>query len=234
MDRIKQGLTHVSALPTLAGEAEVLVTPMDKAHADWWHSYIQPEIRANYVGKRADVDWEWPILRALAATEAVGKAPRTVSALSLLLVDRREDEPRVLPCGLTLLVLGEAHLPDKRKKSVYVWYLADAPRNEFSRVTGIPQEDVPRPIASALIDVALAESFTRQQKGRAGLHADPVGGARLAQWYTEQVGMTPLPAKKTLPPTIALAEESDNDGRFFYFNTPEAVTTSARFDTYRR
>ena len=46
--------------------------------------------------------------------------------------------------------------------------------------------------------------------------------------------MTPLPAKKTLPPTIALAEESDNDGRFFYFNTPEAVTTSARFDTYRR
>ena len=188
----------------------------------WWSSEIQPAIAGTV---RADRDWRWQRIAGPYLSGTIRLGRQRFSALTLGV-----QHDQFVRCGMLLMISHASHLPDQMRRSVYVWYFADAPRTRLAEL--LPPALTPRPIASALLDVALCESFNQRWAGRLGLYADQRGGDELLAFYGRS-GMSSLSPE--IRPPIRLVElgETPNDGRFFFHSTVSAIAASRRFDTMR-
>lgn len=228
MRRVTEGAAHLRRLPSEAEgvEVPVAVIPLQPEHATWWHSELQPTIAQDTT--RADREWNWPLIASVFFANTAASEPFEGFCLAVL------RDGRVVPCGLLLLLKKFPYLADRRRHSVYVWYLSNAPTDVLMARGYLTASLTPKMIASALVDVALCYSFTTRLEGRMSLYAAVEGGAKLFEWYRDKRGMTPLAPSKPLPEKVRDLEETENDGRFFYYTTASGILASKRLDDLRR
>jgi hypothetical protein len=222
--RVQQGVRNVVRLPSRGGgEVPIVIRPMTLTDVTWWAEHVQPSIAQT---TRPDRDWNWLRIAGphLGGSSRVGR--QRFSAITMGV----QHGETLVTCGMLLIITHASHLPEQRKRSVYVWYFADAPRDRLEQL--LPPELTPRPIASALLDVALCESFNRRWAGRLDLYADERGGDGLLAFYRGR-GMTSLDARIAPPRRLAQIGETPNDGRFFFHTTTSAIAASRLFDTMR-
>jgi len=189
----------------------------------WWAQHIQPAITLT---DRPDHDWNWLRIAGPYLSGTIKLGRQRFSAITLGV----QHDQLFVTCGMLLIITHASHLPEQRQRSVYVWYFADAPRDRLEQL--IPATLTPRPIASALLDVALCESFNRRWAGRMGLYADERGGTDLLAFYRGK-GMTALDVRIRPPRRLAQIGETPNDGRFFFHTTISAIAASCEFDAMR-
>jgi hypothetical protein len=189
--------------------------------------HMQPVIdRDGPAQQRADVGWNWIIFAGgyLDGTATLGR--QRFLALTMGVADGHT----CIPVGLLCVVLHAGHLADPKRRSVYVLYLSDAPRSALS--SWLSPDRIPRPIARALLDVALCESIARKWEGRLGLYAGDEGGTKLLDFYTKR-HMHNLPKSARVPKRLVELGEAPNVGRFFYYETPSALLASCELDSWR-
>ena len=148
------------------------VADMTEHHARWWDEHVQPA--ADRIHVRADRGWEWPKIRrrGLALGRALALTGRGHNYRALTLGIERSSTGEFVPFGNLLVVDGYPALDNPSERSVFIWYLADAPWEATQNV--LPDNEIPKACASILLDVALTISFDRRYQGRVGLHAAPI------------------------------------------------------------
>ena len=210
----------VVKLPSGDGTRPVVVEPMREEHARCWQTLVQPEIDSS--AGRAYKDWRWRRIFGLTGlTRLLGQRP---SAFALCVRDVRAGDWNFLPCTMTALVESYPAVDDPAAKSVFLWFLSAAPGPVLARFLG---SFPPKLLGTAGLDIARTRSFLRQFQGRVGLHADAGGGDQLVRWY-EQQGMTRLPAQAP-----AISPVRPNDGRYFYYTPPAALSAHIKLDPFR-
>jgi hypothetical protein len=102
-----------------------------------------------------------------------------------------------------------------RRERIFVWYLADAPRDLYVLGWRIPPiQGVPR----ALIDCAPQQGFDLGCDGSTLLHAAPEGGDKLIRFYGTGCGMTRvLPGSPAVSTSRYLLGQAVD--RYFHFTT---------------
>ena len=109
------------------------------------------------------------------------------------------------------------YFADRRRKAVFLWYLADAPTDVLryyleTKHSELKDIKLPKMLGSIGLDIAVTHAFNTNLEGRTELHAAKEGGERLFRWYEKQ-GMTPLPKSQRLP--IGRQMATGNDGGVF-------------------
>lgn len=220
-------INRVARLPTASGLVDVTIRNSTIDDLRWWNTNMQPVInRDGPAQQRADVDWNWVIFAGgyLDGTATLGRQRFLALTMGV------QSATGFIPVGLLCLVLHASHLPDQNQRSVYVLYLADAPRSALTSWLTIAE--IPKPIAKALLNVALCEAIARKWEGRLGLYAADEGGTKLFDFYIKR-HMHNLPQSTRIPKRLVELKEAPNTGRFFYYVTPNAFIASSELDCWR-
>ena len=204
----------------------IVISEMTIQHAKWWQSQIQPVIDDN--PDRADQYWKWIIISA--SSKLAGKVFSKRPAGYAVGFDL---DGNFIPCGLIQLIGKFPYLVDRNKKSVFVWFLAVAPKESLTSLkdVNISSDKIPKRIGSILLDIAVTHSFNIRNKGRAALHASNEGGEKLLQWYSSR-GMEIYPKGEKLHFGIRRLIKP-SDGRYCYFTEDGAIKEIKEFAPYR-
>jgi hypothetical protein len=193
----------------------------------WWNKNMQPAIdRYGVQEMRGDVGWNWVVFVGGFLDGNAGLGRQRMLALTMGV----QTTDGSIPVGLLCVILHAGYLPAPARRSVYVLYLADAHRKELEN--WLEPDAIPKPIARALLDTALCESIARRWEGRLGLYASEAGQDKLLEFYTKR-HMTSLPQMQRIPKRLIEIGETPNDGRFFYYTTPNALIASMELDGMR-
>lgn len=223
----RKRLIMVNKAPNKEGDLiPIVVSEMTIDHAKWWHSHIQPKIDDN--PERADQYWNWILISASSniAGKFLSKGPAGYSVGFDL-------DGNFIPCGLIQLIGKFPYLIDRKKKSVFVWFLAVAPFESLTSLkdVNISADKIPKRIGSVLLDIAVIHSFNIRNKGRTSLHASIEGGEKLLRWYSSR-GMEIYPKDEKLHFGIRRIIKP-SDGRYCYFTENGALKEIEDFDPYR-
>jgi hypothetical protein len=213
---------------------DIKVQDMRMEDATFWHQYIQPTIRA-ISPSRADRMWNWPtFLTYLPRGQYL--AGRRCRALTIHL----EASNRAIPAGMLLLIESYpwwAPSPWRRlafwRTNTYVrcsftWFLSTAPRDTLIDL-GVPE---PPSLGRVLIDTALVTSVALGHGGRMWLHASPIGGERLSDFY-RTAGLAAIQVGQRVPHLKNPLAGVPSDGRHFYADPPIAKRLTEALNTLR-
>ena len=128
------------------------------------------------------------------------------------------------PLGMLALLENERSINDHAQSAVYVWYLTGAPDN------AVRDRGAPKGITTAVLDIAVTLSLNGPAQGRLWLHAHPVGGERLLDWYRSR-GLASVPPDTILPGPAIVGRP--NDGRYLHLDEAGALEVSHRLAGWR-
>jgi hypothetical protein len=196
----------------------VEVKELDDTHLDLWNRHVQPFIAS--MGKRPDRNWNWSLIASTTSLFRLqGQEPAAYAATCV------DDQGTEFPCAMLQIVGRYTALDSPGQSGVFVWYLADAPREalecRFHRPT------IPRLLGRIALDTAVVHAMQDGQDGRTGLHAAPEGGDRLLKWY-EQAGMKRLPRFRRI-----IRGARSNDGRYFFYDPEDARKAVVALNDWR-
>jgi len=228
-------IKFIKSAPSLSGsEVSVDIVNLDQSLAKYWHNYIQPHI--NTIDGRADRGWDWRTI--LLGSNLIGRTLRQQPSGLAIVVNLMPDYPAMIPVAMLHLVDNYPHFKDRKLKSTFLWYLADAPIVVLQQLkdssTGehiFSDEKIPKGLGSFALDTSIIHSFRRNNAGRLGLHAAKEGGVRLFDWYLKK-GMINLSDSETLPKGLRSFLKG-NDGRYFCYNPQEALDVTKQVDKFR-
>jgi len=216
-------------------EIHVQIQPITSSldpHLTWWDANIQPII--NLMPKRADNGWRWK--RIMSGLNGLLFRHQAPAGFAITFPTLRDPHGQAIVGGLTYAVRHYAYLGNHGQKASYLWYCASAPRKvlnaylakDFGSQSSLDPQDVSR----IAVDLTIQESVLGGYHGRMGLHADPHGGPKLRNLYSEY-GMTALP-EGSLPPTLfrTILEGPMAKG-YFYFDETGALTFSRALTFWR-
>lgn len=209
----------IKTLPTSGGKkSEIWVRELsDSALLNWWQVNVQSEIAKDKT--RADNDWNWNKLwtfrRLFSSKQPVFYA----------LCTKGKTEPEVV-LALSYCLVDEQYPPKSQSRSVFVWYLAAAPKLVLAR--HVEREQIPGLIGRGNLDAALVKSIAQGHSGRAWLHAAPMGGSKLIDTY-QGWGMALIP----LGVRIRRAGRNVNDGRYLHYDEDSSAKAMCVLDEYR-
>lgn len=225
------------------GRIEIKIVPMIWSHIEFWHTYVQPLIDLNYVPSapgispqkvRADVGWDWWKNYALCqlhnfATVAPGNYSSQAIALTVVGVSTSADgnEGAHIPIGmLTVVPKFNCNVHNTYIKRAFAWYLADAP-SEFYRDT---MNVAPvKGVAMTLLDSVIQSGLDAGGNGCTLLHADPNGGQKLVDFYTQKCGMVQLEPGQAVVSFL----RRWNIEEYFHMDETQAQRFCANFDKWR-
>jgi hypothetical protein len=210
----------------------VIVDIMRPDDATYWHRRIQPSIRE--LPDRADRNWNWPLFR-VAFPIAQRAAGHRCLALTISLAN---SAGRGVPAGMLLLIENYPWLAPRpwerlgergpRKGSTFTWFLSAAPTARL-RELGVSE---PPPLGAVLIDTALVASMNLGHQGRMWLHATPIGGPRLLDFYLKR-GLSRVNAGFRIPKALWPMAGQRSDGRHFYATSRIAKVLLNALNTQR-
>jgi len=220
-------IRFVKVAPTKSGEmVPIHISKMTLHHVRWWHSHIQPVVDAD--SSRADRYWNWILISASSfiTGRILSRRPKGFTV-------GFESDGFFIPCALMQLIGRFPYFIDKKKKSVFIWYLAVAPVKALSSLEGInlKADKLPKRLGAISLDIAVAHSFNRWQRGRTSLHAAKEGRDKLMQWYKER-GMTAYPQEEKLHFGFRRLL-IPSDGRYCFFSESSAWEELKEFNPYR-
>jgi hypothetical protein len=132
-------------------------------------------------------------------------------------------EEKFMPCALIFMAENYPHLPEGTKACSFIWFMATLPEEVYQK-NGLGNL-IPK-LGTACLDIGVTTSFNNSNDGLMGLHASPEGKERLVEFYQKQ-GMSRLvPNKK-----ISLMRK--NDGRYFFYDSIDALHMSRSCDIWR-
>lgn len=186
------------------GQVPVEIIPMTAEHAAWWHSTMQPMIKAHFrtatdttpesAGKkiRADFEWNWERIFWLLDIHNQGHFSTRCAhpAFGLAMVARNK-LGEVVPVGMMTLVPRYLCNSDRFGSKTYTWFVSSAPPcfyHEYFKELKLEG------VGKALFDAAIIASYRAGLDGSLLLHADPEGGKGLTRLYV-QLGFRPLKFK---------------------------------------
>lgn len=221
-------IRFVKQAPCKNGElVPIHISRMTLQHVRWWHSTIQPVI--DNMPDRADRNWNW-ILIAASSTFFGRFLFRRPSGITIgINVDRH-----FVPIALMQIVGKFPYFIDRKKKSVFIWYLAVAPFQALSKINEveIDVDRLPKRLGSIALDTAVVYSMNHLREGRTSLHAAEEGGDKLLQWYVSR-GMEIYPEDKKLH--VGLRRLIfPSDGRYCYFTEAGAIEEIKEFSSLRK
>jgi hypothetical protein len=194
-----------------------------------WDAHVQPHIR-DAKEFRFDRKWQWSaLLKFHQVQEAIVglSGARRASDILLLQAFAAQPDGRALPVGQVLLACGFPFIREWDEPSVFLWYLAAAPRQALQSA-GLPPD---LKLMRMLVDIAVQESFARGFDGRVGLHAarsrwNLAANRDLYNRY-RHIGLAPLPGG------LRASVGRRNDRRYFYVDPPLALDFARRLDYLR-
>ncbi|WP_339535242.1 hypothetical protein [Pseudomonas hunanensis] len=145
---------------------------------------------ANPIRYRADVNWSWSSRFVMHRVNSwlCQLNSKGGESKAICMVVRKGG--REIPIGmLTLVPSFTCKIFGLKKPRAYTWYLADAPREFYSRALGLKKITN---VARALLDYTVQVGIEANQETTLVLRADTGGGQRLKDYY-QGIGMTPLP-----------------------------------------
>ena len=186
------------------GQVQVEIIPMTAEHAAWWHSTIQPRVKAHFrtasdataanAGKkiRADLGWNWNKVFWLLNVHNQGHFSTRYAqpAFGLAMVARNKLGETV-PIGMMTLVPSYYCNSDRLGSKTYTWFVSSAPQCFYEDYFKELKLDG---VGKALFDAAIIASYRAGLDGSLLLHADPEGGKGLIRFYV-QLGFKPLKFK---------------------------------------
>ena len=193
---------------------------MSQADADYWHKYVQPDIRNLAASGAPDAQWNWSSMRRWLPLVELLRSRRAPA----FTVWAEGSNNRAVPISMILLSEGYSALDDDSKQCVYIWFMGAAPEATMRQRFGM--QIIPK-LGRVLIDIAVTQSHNLGYGGRIGLHAAPAGGQKLVDMY-RNFGLNLLPSSARLPAYIR-----SNDGRYFYLNELQAGKWSNSLNSYR-
>lgn len=220
-----------------AADVSIEVKAMTWDHVSVWHSVVQPIINANYqhdaVGVdernvRADAGWDWTFNYALTLLHNSARIlPRNVSgparALTVTITSAAGVE---IPVGLLTVVPSfQCNVGNVAGKRAFAWYLADAPKEFYTRL-GI---SAIKGVARTLVDSAVQSGFDVGGAGNTLLHADPKGGKKLHDFYLIGCGMTQVHVHNGAISVL----RRNNPNQYYHMDAPTALKFTSRFDPRR-
>jgi hypothetical protein len=194
-----------------------------------WDAHVQPYVRAAREF-RFDRKWQWSALLKFHQVQEtlVGlSGARRAADIRLLQAFAAASDGSAFPVGQVLLACGFPFIRDWDVPSVFLWYLAAAPRPAL-HAAGLPPD---LKLMRALVDIAAQESFFRGFDGRVGLHAarsrwNLAANRDLYNRY-RHIGLAPLPGG------LRASVGRRNDRRYFYLDPPLALDFAHRLDYLR-
>jgi hypothetical protein len=219
------------------GDVVIDVKVMTWNHVNAWNTLVQPLIDNTYMHSsphveerrvRADVGWDWSLNYAMALIHNAARLlPANMSgpARAFTVVVGPDNEE--IPIGmLTVVPEFYCRIGGTAAKRAFVWYLADAPREFYTRVLHVAPV---KGVASVLIDSAIQSGLDAGGSGATLLHADPKGGAKLQDFYMEKCGMQRVHMQEH----AISALRRTNINQYFYLDTSAAKQYSARLNHRR-
>jgi hypothetical protein len=194
-----------------------------------WDAHVQPHIR-DAREFRFDRKWQWAgLLKFHQVQETIiGLAgARRAADVRLLQAFAERADGTAFPVGQVLLACGFPFIRDWDIPSVFLWYLAAAPRQALHAAGLPPDLKLMRP----LVDIAVQESYANGFEGRVGLHAarsrwNLAANRDLYNRY-RHIGLAPLPGG------LRASVGRRNDRRYFYLDAPLALDFARRLDYLR-
>jgi hypothetical protein len=194
-----------------------------------WDADVQPRIRASREF-RFDRRWQWPALLKFHHVQEtiVGlSGSRPPARIRLLQAFAPTADGDAYPVGQVLLACGFPFIRDWNAQSVFLWYLAAAPRDALHAAALPPDLKLMR----VLVDIAVQESLANGFDGRVGLHAarsrwNLAANRDLYNRY-RHIGLAPLPGG------LRASVGRRNDRRYFYLDPPLALDFARRLDYLR-
>ena len=194
-----------------------------------WDAHVQPHIR-DAREFRFDRKWQWAsLLKFHQVQEAIiGLAgARRAADVRLLQAFAERADGTAFPVGQVLLACGFPFIRDWDAPSIFLWYLAAAPRQALHAAGLAPDLKLMRP----LVDIAVQESYASGFEGRVGLHAarsrwNLAANRDLYNRY-RHIGLAPLPGG------LRASVGRRNDRRYFYLDAPLALDFARRLDYLR-
>lgn len=194
-----------------------------------WDAHVQPYVRAAREF-RFDRKWQWSALLKFHQVQEtlVGlSGARRAADIRLLQAFAAASDGSAFPVGQVLLACGFPFIRDWDVPSVFLWYLAAAPRPAL-HAAGLPPD---LKLMRTLVDIAAQESFFRGFDGRVGLHAarsrwNLAANRDLYNRY-RHIGLAPLPGG------LRASVGRRNDRRYFYLDPPLALDFAHRLDYLR-
>ena len=225
----------------------VLISEAGAEGARYWHQRVQPHIinaesrqgngendaeaQSNTHGNtqgnnRLDRHWNWPgLYQWTMLLERLNKRRVVLLQMNVELADGD-----AFPVGQVLLSDGYPFIRNPRKPSVFLWFLAGAPRGALQEA-GLP---VDLKLMRPLIDVAIQFSFMSGYEGRISLHAARSGNQEGDEKLYNQYGHIGLkPHLGKLGRFIRFVTLRQNDGRYFYADEQKALDLSQKLDYLR-
>lgn len=212
---------HIIRLRTASGQhASAKVIEGGNEEARRWHHTIQPFIART---DRLDRQWNWPrLISNLGLLERL--ALRNPVFLQINVPDPNGN---AVPVGQVFISDGFPYFPRHRENSVFLWYLAAAPKDALVANRVAPDLK----LLSPLVDLAIQFSFQRGYSGLLALHAATSGNASndyvLFEKYEKGAGL--IPVKRSL--FVSLFRR--NDGRYFHADEQRALDLSKKLDNLR-
>lgn len=188
------------------------IGPITKAHLTWWDQHVQPRI--NTLPNRADRGWRWNRIRMLCHSAGLAQQVRDFAITTSSL----DDSPSIV-LGFVVVATKYPFLANPRESSVFLWHCSTIPPQVLSEYLDPP---LPKQLGQIAVDLAVTEAFHQGWQGRTSTHADPRGGTALLQFYQGTCKMRLLPMHVALP-TIGRRLFQDNDGRYCYLNSQNAL-----------
>ena len=223
--------------------------PMRAEHARFWDEMVVPRIKRieqerlqgfrEGEAARADAYWQYSwstIYRVLAGivTWSAGSRPTWTPSVGWVLESPTPKgiQPVAMILGLMNTQFPRPLLPLPNGDSVpgakieFLWLITTAPA-ELIREWGIPHD---LSLGKVVLDTAIQISYAYGLEGCLLLHADPVGGAPLTRFYSEQCKMLNLSSSNF--PKVTRTRQ--NDGRYYYFDSPRAGVFAQALHGLRR
>jgi hypothetical protein len=194
-----------------------------------WEARVQPHVRAAREF-RFDRKWQWQKLARFHQVQEsiVGlSGTRPAARILLLQVFAEIAGGAAFPVGQVLLACGFPFIGDWSEPSVFLWYMAAAPRAAL-HAEGLPPD---LKLMRVLVDVAVQQSLASGYAGRVGLHAarsrwNLAANRDLYNRY-RHIGLAPLPGG------LRASLGRRNDRRYFYLDPPLALDFARRLDYLR-
>ena len=221
-------IAYIKKAPSLSGnEVRIHISKrFDMSTCRWWHKYIQPEIRK--LDDNADQDWRWPNIYRY--TEALANYYEQ-EACGYTISIHKVGTPTLVPVALLRMVSNYICLDQPEKQAPFIWYMSRAPASalqklEISDRRLLDDNLIPKMMGQIMLDTALIHSIRYFYQGNLGLHADPKGGTQLFEWYKNQ-GMNNIPIPQ------GYNGYRTDDGRYFCYNSINAIDVTAALDDFR-
>lgn len=198
----------------------IRLSDMTGRDAAWWDARVQPTIALT--AGRADRLWLWSAILPTFLLHQLAKKRRCRP----LVLWAQRDDGRMVRAAMSFLIEGYPHLDVAHGGLAhFLWLVSAAPETILNR-HGVSD---PPSLGSISVDASMVLSENAGHAGRIGLHAAPLGGARLLKLYGTSCGLHQLPAIAALPPEVRRA----NDGRFFYADDACAQALMLAGDSHR-